>query len=1069
MASAPKKARKAKRADVSGWCPETLDKRLKHMNKNKPLGGWRLDVQLHNLHHKIAQVRWTYLPQMKTFTFPGPVPVGMEKLLAKLESAQNRTFNVIPLAVREEFCMSESSYKSTDYAVEVTFSAAKYGNFRILYCRQCTTKQNLREMFWNKYPDKLPSDNISLQTLMAHWDELNLTWNSQDVLGCILPNNPKHFALVNARRMIQRPIIHFDTVHRESKPKNRKSKIIKPLSPPSSTITSSETSFSSPASTDTEPMFAASCSSLTMADSSSTTSCSSSSIMTSSSSSTAISLSSSEMNSSSSSTFSMKHNHRKSDLRQQTIEEVVPETKMDFIGHFPQNTNEEMALGQALKIIHVGANKMISSAAVLENYQATMEIKQEQWQYYHSLNASAIRKGDCLLPSPIKVRLNPHNINDGYSAILSAYRNHKNDDDNPYRILENVSLWGFIHDATSHWVKELNTVILRAVDDQGYITKVPFNFNQVPGSLTGEVLANEIMENISLVRKVKNNASEKISAALKSSALVDNSESQKKLEVLREQFKVAANALDFENSDYIKATIQDLQKEMSNAQHSSIKKDTIIPIPPHYFRISTLKGIDHSEHIIYLEISPSNVPTAICGDRCATNVKSNRLITEWYGITSPEADCSSHAASGTIRRTCTSATMSDPDAVTIYKALRKILKHFSQSPKSTELLNKALDALELNNIHMLVWGGTRMAGFLDACKQSSSILVPFLDTLITGNIRDEETAIILSPKGLFTLELFADLHSVFSNQYLHCVDSDKILSCEVFDVAHRTANKLVDPSLKTPKADNIFKNLNVDNNNNICVTLKNPDAADDNEEPSTHTHLLNEKLTRHRTFEDVKEGLLSTKHNILHRLKENITDQVDNKSIFYLFSVFDLKSRESLDEKCDKLKALYEIYGKDNTHLVSEKWFDFEVSITYKARLKCTCAELIEQFKIGHEKMTSLARELRQDRLAGGELTQHCLWVKFIKLMGMQCPDLCDMVLIMISIPPNSGWVERAYSYLEMICQKRRNQMKIESPLKELFFLAQLKLEPRDCQGYKREIKILSKLEKCKDEDLEQV
>ena len=38
--------------------------------------------------------------------------------------------------------------------------------------------------------------------------------------------------------------------------------------------------------------------------------------------------------------------------------------------------------------------------------------------------------------------------------------------------------WGFIHDATSHWVKELNTVILRAVDGQGNITKVPYNFHQ---------------------------------------------------------------------------------------------------------------------------------------------------------------------------------------------------------------------------------------------------------------------------------------------------------------------------------------------------------------------------------------------------------------------------------------------------------------------------------------------------------------------------------------------------------------------------------------------------------------
>ena len=111
-------------------------------------------------------------------------------------------------------------------------------------------------------------------------------------------------------------------------------------------------------------------------------------------------------------------------------------------------------------------------------------------------------------------------------------------------------------------------------------------------------------------------------------------------------------------------------------------------------------------------------------------------------------------------------------------------------PKSTELLNNALDVIEQNDIHMLVWVGTRMAGFLDACKQSSAILVPFLNTLIAGKIQ-EEAAFILSPKGLSTLELFSDLDSIFANQYLHCVDSDRVLSCKVYAVAHRTAEKLI--------------------------------------------------------------------------------------------------------------------------------------------------------------------------------------------------------------------------------------------------------------------------------------
>ena len=38
------------------------------------------------------------------------------------------------------------------------------------------------------------------------------------------------------------------------------------------------------------------------------------------------------------------------------------------------------------------------------------------------------------------------------------------------------------------------------------------------------------------------------------------------------------------------------------------------------------------------------------------------------------------------------------------------------------------------------------------------------------------------------MQLFADLHPVFANKFLHCVDSDKILICEAYNVAEKTAN-----------------------------------------------------------------------------------------------------------------------------------------------------------------------------------------------------------------------------------------------------------------------------------------
>ena len=154
------------------------------------------------------------------------------------------------------------------------------------------------------------------------------------------------------------------------------------------------------------------------------------------------------------------------------------------------------------------------------------------------------------------------------------------------------------------------------------------------------------------------------------------------------------------------------------------------------------------------------------------------------------SNCTSHIASGTIRRTATSETMCDENVKSLYNNLVKVLGHYSMSCKSTELLNNSLTALEMNNIHMLVWGGTRMSGFLDGCAKCSSVLVPLLDTLVTGNIRPDETKYLLSPKGVFLLQLMADIHPIFANKYLHKTDSDTVLSCKCKGIAMTAVERL---------------------------------------------------------------------------------------------------------------------------------------------------------------------------------------------------------------------------------------------------------------------------------------
>ena len=104
---------------------------------------------------------------------------------------------------------------------------------------------------------------------------------------------------------------------------------------------------------------------------------------------------------------------------------------------------------------------------------------------------------------------------------------------------------------------------------------------------------------------------------------------------------------------------------------------------------------------------------------------------------------------------------------------------------------RALSALEFNDVHMLVWGGTKMGGFFNSCNQCSDILVPFMDTLVTGNIRSEETPFLLSPMGIFLPQLMADLH-LFMDDYLHKTDSDIVLACETKGIVEKTISIVLD-------------------------------------------------------------------------------------------------------------------------------------------------------------------------------------------------------------------------------------------------------------------------------------
>ena len=100
-----------------------------------------------------------------------------------------------------------------------------------------------------------------------------------------------------------------------------------------------------------------------------------------------------------------------------------------------------------------------------------------------------------------------------------------------------------------------------------------------------------------------------------------------------------------------------------------------------------------ADNILLLKASPENFPSCLCGD-CSVNVKRWGIIEETYRTKLPLTRYSCYTSSGSIRRVYASERMYQKNTKVLYENLECIWKQFAENPKSTELLNFALDSLE---------------------------------------------------------------------------------------------------------------------------------------------------------------------------------------------------------------------------------------------------------------------------------------------------------------------------------------------------------------------------------------
>lgn len=113
---------KSKRHLLTNWCPETVNNRLKNLERVPHEGNWRKAKTI-NVQVVKATVRWVEVSTGKAFEITSPVPTGMMNLFERNQSAQNRNWNALPKSVKEHFKLeSENKYNKENYKPTVTFS-----------------------------------------------------------------------------------------------------------------------------------------------------------------------------------------------------------------------------------------------------------------------------------------------------------------------------------------------------------------------------------------------------------------------------------------------------------------------------------------------------------------------------------------------------------------------------------------------------------------------------------------------------------------------------------------------------------------------------------------------------------------------------------------------------------------------------------------------------------------------------------------------------------------------------------------------------------------------------------
>ena len=114
---------------------------------------------------------------------------------------------------------------------------------------------------------------------------------------------------------------------------------------------------------------------------------------------------------------------------------------------------------------------------------------------------------------------------------------------------------------------------------------------------------------------------------------------------------------------------------------------------------------------------------------------------------------------------------------------------------------------------------------------------------------------------------------------------------------------------------------------------------------------------------------------------------------------------------------------------------EFTIRIKYPPKLECSEETLVGEF---NSLWSSVTKKWIYFKTTKPESTRmKRFWTEIISQYAIDYPNICDLLLLLLSVSPGTGPVERSFSKLAKICYKDRGNM-LPSTLQNLYLLSSM-------------------------------